>query len=129
MSSMSEDIQCAGSDTRPPMLDRTDFESWQQRIRLSKRSVRARVLNDLSADEKERFSLARIERQKDSFERARTRFEDEKEGREEEDNKDDSTTEYAEPSSTEFAVLQVSPNSQFCKFHRTRSCALSPDSQ
>ncbi|GJY63815.1 retrovirus-related pol polyprotein from transposon TNT 1-94 [Tanacetum coccineum] len=31
MSSMSEDIQCAGSDTRPPMLDRTDFESWQQR--------------------------------------------------------------------------------------------------
>ncbi|GJW44207.1 hypothetical protein Tco_0073006 [Tanacetum coccineum] len=34
MSNMSEDIQCAGSDTRPPMLDRTDFESWQQRIRL-----------------------------------------------------------------------------------------------
>ncbi|GKD72953.1 hypothetical protein Tco_1331235 [Tanacetum coccineum] len=34
MSSMSEDIQCAGSNTRPPMLDRTDFESWQQRIRL-----------------------------------------------------------------------------------------------
>ncbi|GKG15614.1 hypothetical protein Tco_0357937, partial [Tanacetum coccineum] len=31
---MSEDIQCAGSDTRPPMLDRIDFESWQQRIRL-----------------------------------------------------------------------------------------------
>nr|GEU70834.1 ATP-dependent zinc metalloprotease FTSH 12, chloroplastic [Tanacetum cinerariifolium] len=27
-------IQCAGSDTRPPMLDRTDFASWQQRIRL-----------------------------------------------------------------------------------------------
>ncbi|GJR66468.1 putative reverse transcriptase domain-containing protein [Tanacetum coccineum] len=24
----------AGSDTRPPMLDRTDFESWQQHIRL-----------------------------------------------------------------------------------------------
>ncbi|GJZ80332.1 retrovirus-related pol polyprotein from transposon TNT 1-94 [Tanacetum coccineum] len=34
MSNMSEDIQYAGSDTRPPMLDRTDFESWQQRIRL-----------------------------------------------------------------------------------------------
>ncbi|GJR14918.1 hypothetical protein Tco_0797570 [Tanacetum coccineum] len=34
MSSMQEDIQYAGSDTRPPMLDRTDFESWQQRIRL-----------------------------------------------------------------------------------------------
>nr|GEV66378.1 integrase, catalytic region, zinc finger, CCHC-type, peptidase aspartic, catalytic [Tanacetum cinerariifolium] len=30
----SEDIQCAGSDTRPPMLDRIDFASWQQRIRL-----------------------------------------------------------------------------------------------
>nr|GEX08027.1 hypothetical protein [Tanacetum cinerariifolium] len=26
--------QYAGSNTRPPMLDRTDFESWQQRIRL-----------------------------------------------------------------------------------------------
>ncbi|GKC92781.1 hypothetical protein Tco_1158223 [Tanacetum coccineum] len=34
MSNMSEDIQYAGSDTRPPMLDRTNFESWQQRIRL-----------------------------------------------------------------------------------------------
>nr|GEY65052.1 reverse transcriptase [Tanacetum cinerariifolium] len=29
-----KDIQCAGSNTRPPMLDRTDFASWQQRIRL-----------------------------------------------------------------------------------------------
>ncbi|GJX24328.1 hypothetical protein Tco_0228773 [Tanacetum coccineum] len=34
MSNMSEDIQYAGSDTRPPMLDRTEFKSWQQRIRL-----------------------------------------------------------------------------------------------
>ncbi|GKA18674.1 hypothetical protein Tco_0698589 [Tanacetum coccineum] len=34
MSNMSEDIQYAGFDTRPLMLDRTDFESWQQRIRL-----------------------------------------------------------------------------------------------
>nr|GEX54438.1 retrovirus-related Pol polyprotein from transposon TNT 1-94 [Tanacetum cinerariifolium] len=34
MVNLSEDIQCAGSDTRPPMLDRTDFVSWQQRIRL-----------------------------------------------------------------------------------------------
>ncbi|GKE47088.1 hypothetical protein Tco_1478346, partial [Tanacetum coccineum] len=34
MSNQSEDIQAAGSDTRPPMLDRTDFESCQQRIRL-----------------------------------------------------------------------------------------------
>nr|GEV91905.1 integrase, catalytic region, zinc finger, CCHC-type, peptidase aspartic, catalytic [Tanacetum cinerariifolium] len=34
MSNMSEDIQYVGSDTRPPMLDRTDYDSWQQRIRL-----------------------------------------------------------------------------------------------
>ncbi|GJT03713.1 hypothetical protein Tco_0838175 [Tanacetum coccineum] len=34
MSNQSKDIQAAGSDTRPPMLDRTDFDSWQQRIRL-----------------------------------------------------------------------------------------------
>nr|GEU94826.1 integrase, catalytic region, zinc finger, CCHC-type, peptidase aspartic, catalytic [Tanacetum cinerariifolium] len=34
MANLSKDIQCADSDTRPPMLDRTDFASWQQRIRL-----------------------------------------------------------------------------------------------
>ncbi|GJY54384.1 hypothetical protein Tco_0446048 [Tanacetum coccineum] len=34
MANLSEDIQCASSDTRPPMLDRTDFASWQQLIRL-----------------------------------------------------------------------------------------------
>ncbi|GJV45658.1 hypothetical protein Tco_1430194 [Tanacetum coccineum] len=34
MPNLSEDIQCAGSDTRPPMLDKADFASWQQRIRL-----------------------------------------------------------------------------------------------
>ncbi|GKB90939.1 hypothetical protein Tco_0963211 [Tanacetum coccineum] len=34
MSSNSDDIQAAGSDTRPPMLDRTDYESWSQIIRL-----------------------------------------------------------------------------------------------
>nr|GEW31262.1 hypothetical protein [Tanacetum cinerariifolium] len=34
MANLSEDIQCADSDTRPPMLDKTDFASWQQRIRL-----------------------------------------------------------------------------------------------
>nr|GFB26787.1 integrase, catalytic region, zinc finger, CCHC-type, peptidase aspartic, catalytic [Tanacetum cinerariifolium] len=34
MANLSEDIQCAGFDTRPPMLDRTDFPSWKQRIRL-----------------------------------------------------------------------------------------------
>nr|GEX35089.1 integrase, catalytic region, zinc finger, CCHC-type, peptidase aspartic, catalytic [Tanacetum cinerariifolium] len=34
MSSNSDDIQAAGSDTRPFMLDRTDYDSWSQRIRL-----------------------------------------------------------------------------------------------
>nr|GEW78842.1 hypothetical protein [Tanacetum cinerariifolium] len=34
MANLSEDIQCDCSDIRPPMLDRTDFASWQQRIRL-----------------------------------------------------------------------------------------------
>nr|GEU56954.1 integrase, catalytic region, zinc finger, CCHC-type, peptidase aspartic, catalytic [Tanacetum cinerariifolium] len=34
MVNLSEDIQCAISNTRPPMLDRTNFASWQQRIRL-----------------------------------------------------------------------------------------------
>nr|GEZ50716.1 retrovirus-related Pol polyprotein from transposon TNT 1-94 [Tanacetum cinerariifolium] len=34
MANLSEDIQCACSDTRPPMLDRTDFASWKQCIRL-----------------------------------------------------------------------------------------------
>ncbi|GJS83933.1 retrovirus-related pol polyprotein from transposon TNT 1-94 [Tanacetum coccineum] len=34
MTSNSDDIQAVGSDTRPPMLDRTDYESWSQRIRL-----------------------------------------------------------------------------------------------
>nr|GEV09757.1 retrovirus-related Pol polyprotein from transposon TNT 1-94 [Tanacetum cinerariifolium] len=34
MANLSEDIQCVDSDTRPPILDRTDFASWKQRIRL-----------------------------------------------------------------------------------------------
>nr|GEU91281.1 retrovirus-related Pol polyprotein from transposon TNT 1-94 [Tanacetum cinerariifolium] len=34
MANLSEDIQCTGSDTRPPMLDKTDFASWKKRIRL-----------------------------------------------------------------------------------------------
>ncbi|GJX85229.1 hypothetical protein Tco_0336003 [Tanacetum coccineum] len=34
MANLSEDIQSAGSDTRLPMLDKSDFESWQQRIHL-----------------------------------------------------------------------------------------------
>nr|GEV90762.1 integrase, catalytic region, zinc finger, CCHC-type, peptidase aspartic, catalytic [Tanacetum cinerariifolium] len=34
MANLSEDIQCAGSDNRPPMLDRSDFTLWQQHIRM-----------------------------------------------------------------------------------------------
>ncbi|GJV69129.1 hypothetical protein Tco_1484638 [Tanacetum coccineum] len=34
MANLSKDIQCADLDTRPPMLDRTNFASWQKRIRL-----------------------------------------------------------------------------------------------
>nr|GEY69001.1 hypothetical protein [Tanacetum cinerariifolium] len=34
MSNTSEDIQAVGSDTHPLMLDRTDYESWAQHIRL-----------------------------------------------------------------------------------------------
>nr|GEW81177.1 integrase, catalytic region, zinc finger, CCHC-type, peptidase aspartic, catalytic [Tanacetum cinerariifolium] len=32
MANLSEDIQCADFDTRPPMLDRSDFESWKKCI-------------------------------------------------------------------------------------------------
>nr|GEV46335.1 hypothetical protein [Tanacetum cinerariifolium] len=41
MSNQSEDIQATGSDTHPPMLDKTYFESWQQgfRQKISKRQV------------------------------------------------------------------------------------------
>ncbi|GJX71814.1 retrovirus-related pol polyprotein from transposon TNT 1-94 [Tanacetum coccineum] len=63
MANLSEDIQCAGSDTRPPMLDRTNFASWQQRIRLYCQGTdgaphldpeQPRVYSDLSPEEKER---------------------------------------------------------------------------
>ncbi|GJZ81896.1 hypothetical protein Tco_0646890 [Tanacetum coccineum] len=60
--------ECASSDTRPPILDRTDFESWQQHIRLycprkdngvnilkSIDEERDRVFADLTPEEKERF--------------------------------------------------------------------------
>nr|GEZ00059.1 hypothetical protein [Tanacetum cinerariifolium] len=51
MANLSEDIQCAGSDTRPPMLDRTDFASWQQRIRLYCRGKENGVNILMSIDE------------------------------------------------------------------------------
>ncbi|GKA01785.1 hypothetical protein Tco_0674450 [Tanacetum coccineum] len=66
MANLSEDIQCASSDTQPHMLDRTDFASWQQRIRLYCRGTegapnlgpeRPRVYSDLSHEDKERMQL------------------------------------------------------------------------
>ncbi|GKE22430.1 hypothetical protein Tco_1433942, partial [Tanacetum coccineum] len=65
MANLLEDIQCVGSDTRPPMLDKTDFASWQQRIRLYCRGTegslhlgpeRPQVYLDLSQDEKDRYN-------------------------------------------------------------------------
>ncbi|GJT70021.1 hypothetical protein Tco_1029307 [Tanacetum coccineum] len=61
MANLSEDIQCAGFDTRPPMLDRTDFKSWQQRIRLYCRGKengpeQPRVYSDLSPEDKEMYN-------------------------------------------------------------------------
>ncbi|GJS94930.1 hypothetical protein Tco_0801898 [Tanacetum coccineum] len=63
MANLSEDIQCASSDTRPPMLDRTDFASWQQRIRLYCRGTkgalgpeRPQVYSDLSPEDKDRYN-------------------------------------------------------------------------
>ncbi|GJU54148.1 retrovirus-related pol polyprotein from transposon TNT 1-94 [Tanacetum coccineum] len=66
MANLLEGIQCAGSDTRPPMLDRTDFASWQQRIRLYCREgnegtlhlgpERPRVYSDLSPEDKDRYN-------------------------------------------------------------------------
>ncbi|GJV80338.1 hypothetical protein Tco_1516208 [Tanacetum coccineum] len=80
MSRMQEDIQYAGSDTRPPMLDRTDFESWQQHVitggtegAVQQGPVRARVLNDLSAEEKERHPPPRSPFLDDNEFRSRSR--------------------------------------------------------
>ncbi|GJX22288.1 integrase, catalytic region, zinc finger, CCHC-type containing protein [Tanacetum coccineum] len=56
MANLSEDIQCAGSDTRPPMLDRTDFASWQQRIRLYCRGKENGV-NILKSIDEEPFQM------------------------------------------------------------------------
>nr|GFA89086.1 hypothetical protein [Tanacetum cinerariifolium] len=65
MANFWEDIQCVGFDTRPPMLDRTDFASWQQRIRLYCRGTegalhlgpeRPRVYSDLTSEEKDMYN-------------------------------------------------------------------------
>nr|GEZ77315.1 hypothetical protein [Tanacetum cinerariifolium] len=62
MANLSEDIQCVGFDTRPPMLDRTAFASWQQRIRLYCRGKenggpeRPLVYSDHSLEENDRYN-------------------------------------------------------------------------
>ncbi|GJT32567.1 hypothetical protein Tco_0922986 [Tanacetum coccineum] len=50
MANLSEDIQCASSDTRPPMLDGTHFASWQQC------PEQPRVYSYLSLKDKERYN-------------------------------------------------------------------------
>ncbi|GJR89324.1 hypothetical protein Tco_0213335 [Tanacetum coccineum] len=68
MASLSEDINSAGSDTRPPMLDRSNFESWQQRpFKMGKfretladgvqGPERDRVFKDLTPEEKDRYKV------------------------------------------------------------------------
>ncbi|GJR31440.1 hypothetical protein Tco_1107672 [Tanacetum coccineum] len=67
MDDLSEDMQCAGSDTRPPMLDRTNFALWQQRTIRDTIAEgtegaqqlgpeRARVYSDLSPEDKDRYN-------------------------------------------------------------------------
>nr|GEZ34744.1 hypothetical protein [Tanacetum cinerariifolium] len=51
MGNLSEDIQCAGYVTRPPMLDRTDFASGKQYIRLYCQGKKNRVNILKSIDE------------------------------------------------------------------------------
>ncbi|GJY88543.1 hypothetical protein Tco_0503171 [Tanacetum coccineum] len=61
MANLSEDIQCAGSDTRPPMLDKADFlgpreesdEGTKGPINLG--PERPRVYSELSQEEKDRI--------------------------------------------------------------------------
>nr|GEV56764.1 retrovirus-related Pol polyprotein from transposon TNT 1-94 [Tanacetum cinerariifolium] len=59
MANLSEDIQCVGSDTRPPMLDRTDFASWQQCIRLYCRGKENEV-NILKSIDEGQFKMGTV---------------------------------------------------------------------
>nr|GEV86524.1 integrase, catalytic region, zinc finger, CCHC-type, peptidase aspartic, catalytic [Tanacetum cinerariifolium] len=59
MSSNSDDIQAAGSDTRPPMLDRNDYNSWDTLGTTPEGGVllgpeRPRTYDDLNDNEKKR---------------------------------------------------------------------------
>nr|GEV57756.1 hypothetical protein [Tanacetum cinerariifolium] len=61
MSNLSEDIQCAGSDTRSPMLDKTDFTSWKTMTEGTKGALhlgpeRPRVYSDLTSKKKDRYN-------------------------------------------------------------------------
>ncbi|GJS29883.1 hypothetical protein Tco_0490503 [Tanacetum coccineum] len=56
MANLSEDIQCACSDTQPPMLDRTDFTLWQQHIRLYCRGKK-NVVNILKSIDEGPFQM------------------------------------------------------------------------
>nr|GEZ06952.1 hypothetical protein [Tanacetum cinerariifolium] len=66
MANLSKDIKCASSDTRPPMLDRIDFASWQQRLPLYCQGTegalhlgpeRPRVYSDLTSKEKDMYNV------------------------------------------------------------------------
>ncbi|GJW34974.1 retrovirus-related pol polyprotein from transposon TNT 1-94 [Tanacetum coccineum] len=62
MSSNSDDIQAADSDTRPPMLDRTDYESWNTLVTTPEGGVilgpeRPHTYDDLSDTEKKRYDV------------------------------------------------------------------------
>nr|GEU37423.1 copia protein [Tanacetum cinerariifolium] len=61
MVNLLEDTQCTGSDTRPPMLDRTDFASWEtlaegEACALHLGLERPQVYSDLSPEDKERYN-------------------------------------------------------------------------
>nr|GEY32432.1 hypothetical protein [Tanacetum cinerariifolium] len=59
MANLSKDIQCVGFDTRPPMLDKTDFASWETLIEGTEDALhlgpkQPRVYFDLASEEKDR---------------------------------------------------------------------------
>nr|GEW40891.1 hypothetical protein [Tanacetum cinerariifolium] len=61
MANLSEDIQCAGLDTRPPMLDRTDFASWETLAESTEGTPqfgpkRPRVYSDLNSNKRDRYN-------------------------------------------------------------------------
>ncbi|GJY15925.1 hypothetical protein Tco_0386347 [Tanacetum coccineum] len=66
MANLSEDIQCASSDTRPPMLDKIDFASWQQCIRLYCQGKENGV-NILKSIDEGPFQIATTQDEKDRY--------------------------------------------------------------